>query len=137
MGHVELDNKVSSYCGQFSRRLITENEHLQEKSTLTENTSGGDPLTVKSERRLDNSRKESGKLSERERMRTRESESKGFEGTSPQYCCLPHFIVERGVVPSLMVQTTGEVVKSSEAVRFAADCQVTVSCQITGINLCS
>ena len=35
-----------------------------------------------------------------------------------------------------MVQTTGGVVESSEAVRVTADCQVTVGYQIAGINLC-
>ena len=46
--------------------LIVENEHLQEKSTLIGDASDEDPPTVKSERRLSNSRKESEEFSERE-----------------------------------------------------------------------
>ena len=54
-------------CGQSPRRLVVGNEHLQEKPTLIGDASNGDPLTIKSERRLGNSRKESERLSGRER----------------------------------------------------------------------
>ena len=55
-------------CSQSPRRLVVGNERLQKKSALTGGDSDGDPPTIKSERRLGNSRKES-------KSSTREGES--------------------------------------------------------------
>ena len=95
-------------CGQSPHRLVVGNERLQKKSALTRGDSDGDPPTVKSERRLGNSRKES-RSSARESERAREEEFRGFERNLFQHCCLPHFIVERGMMPSFMAQTMREL----------------------------
>ena len=93
--------KLLICCGQSSRRLVVGNEHLQEKSTLTGDDSGGNPPTIKSERRLGNSRKESRSSAKEREGRVSPRVSKG----PPQHYCLPRFIVEHGMAPSLMVQT--------------------------------
>ena len=90
-------------CGQSPRRLVVGNERLQKKSTLTGGGSGGDPPTVKSERRLGNSRQEL-----RNSTRECERERGGIQGVRKDLLALlpsPIYIVERGMAPSLMVLT--------------------------------
>ena len=56
----------NTYCGQSPRRLIAGDAHLQGKSSLIGDASGGDPPMLKSERKLGNSEKNQG-LYDRER----------------------------------------------------------------------
>ena len=63
-------HKFYNCCGQSLPHPIVGNENLQKKSALIGGISDGDPPTVKSERKLGNSRKES-------RSSTREGEGEG------------------------------------------------------------
>ena len=95
---------VPNLLRPISHCSIVEVAHLQEKSSQTGDASGGDPPMVKSER-LGNSGKSEAQL-ERAGKSLRAG---GSVRELTKTVALPLFIVECGVIPPLMVQTTGEL----------------------------
>ena len=124
---------IKFYCSQSLYRLIAEVVHLQEKFSRTGDISGGDPLTVKSERRLGNSGK-SGVQLERERERELEEACLKLEKAlfkTYQDCCLTPFYSRMRYGPAINGADNWGVVKSLEAVKSS---WVVKS---LGINSCS
>ena len=104
-------------CGQSPHRPIVGVAHLQGKSSLTGDASGGDPPTVKSERRLGNSKKLGAQWG-RARERARELKSLKALQRAYQDCCLILFYSRMRYGPAINGADNWRVVKSLEAVKL-------------------